>query len=75
MRNRINICVFDDFFADCMTNAIISMTLFYDESYRLAAYMNGYEPHFGPYPDQYFPYYDFTQYWSGGFQSVADSAA
>lgn len=61
MRNRINICVFDDFFADCMTNAIISMTLFYDESYRLAAYMNGYEPHFGPYPDQYFPYIGYSE--------------
>lgn len=68
MRNRINICVFDDFFADCMMNAMISMTLFYDESYRLAAYMNGYEPHFGPYDDQYFPYLGYVEEYINVFE-------
>lgn len=67
MKNNVGVCVFDDFFADCKINALVSMTIYYDKSYRVAAYMNGYDPHFGPYEDQYFPYIEYTDEYKDTF--------
>lgn len=75
MKNKVDIYVFDDFFADCITNAMVSMTLTYDKSYRLAAYMNGYDPHFGPFDDQYFPYIGYTEEYMNAFQRCFEHQA
>ncbi len=56
MLHKVGINVFDDYFSSCIMNALVSIVSYYDESYKIAAYMNGYIPQFGPYDDQYFPY-------------------
>lgn len=56
MKYMTNIQPFNDYFCNCYINAIVSILSYYDESYKVAAYMNSYKPVFGWYNDQYFPY-------------------
>lgn len=51
-----NIEPFNDYYCSCYVNALLSIILKYEPSYRCAAYINDYFPHFAEYEKLYFPY-------------------